>query len=163
MGGAAPAPLRDGLDNEALTPVFEGRGVVCEQRLKRASVHEGRRLGPGKIGEGRCEVVVEHHVMQSLTFGHARTAYDERYTYVLFVGRPFSGAQPVLAQMEAVVGGEYYVSVIQLAAVVQRFDEVSYHVVHGQHGLQPLAVELFHVYLLLQAQRWVVAYPAGLV
>jgi hypothetical protein len=69
----------------------------------------------------------------------------------------------VLAQVEAVVRGENYVSIIQLATVVQRSYEISYHVVHGQHGLQPLAVEFFHVSLLLLAQWWVVAYPAWLI
>ena len=73
--------------------------------------------------------------MQGLAFGHAGTAYDERHTDVFFVGRPFSGPQPVLAQVEAVVRGEDYVGVVQLAAVVQGSYEVSYHVVHGQHGL----------------------------
>ena len=115
-----PAALRDGLDDEALAPVSQGRGVVREQRHERAPVHKGRRLGPGKVGEGRREVVVEHHVMQGLAFRHAGTAYDERYPDVLLVGRPLSGAQPVLAQVEAVVRGEDYVGVIQLAAGVQR-------------------------------------------
>src|SRR5215211_400452 len=69
----------------------------------------------------------------------------------------------MLAQVEAVIRGEEYVRVVQIAAVVQRFDEVSYHVVHGQHGLQTFAVEFFHVLLLLLAQGWIVAYPIWLV
>src|SRR5215213_9752379 len=105
-----------GLDDEALAPVLLGRRMVRQKRLDRASVDKRRRLGPCQVGESRGQVVVERHLMEGLAFGHAGTAYDQRYTDVLLVWRPLTCIQTVLAQVEAMIARKEYVGIRELAA-----------------------------------------------
>ncbi len=162
-GGRNLARLRYGLHEEGSAPVIRGRRVVRQQGRKRAPVYEQRGLGSGKIGEGGREVVVEHKVLQPPPFGHAGAAHDQGYPYVFLVSSPFAHAQTVGPEVEAVVGGEEDVGVIELAALLKRLHELPDHVVYGQHRLQPLAVEILCQGDLIWVERRVVAYPGGLV
>lgn len=61
---------------------------------------------------------------------------------VLFEGGHLSRRQAVLAEVEAVVGAEHDVRVVELAGLPERIDHVLDQVVDAQHALEALAVQL---------------------
>ena len=74
-------------------------------------------------------------------FSNARAADEERDVDIFFYAAGFAGRQPVLADVEAVVGCVYQVSVFQhLGVFAETVDDRLDEVVDGLKGLKARAV-----------------------
>ena len=62
---------------------------------------------------------------------------EERYSYVRLVHAPFSDPQSELVEVEAVVGGEKDVRVVQLIQKCQLGDDAPNQVVEGEEAFPP--------------------------
>ena len=82
-------------------------------------------------------------VVHLLARRDAGPAHDERHVDVLLERRHLPRREAVLTEMEAVVGAEDDVGVVELAGLLERVDDVLDEVLDAQHAL-----ELFPVHLV---------------
>ena len=138
-----------------------GVGIVHEVGERR-SVDEARGRNPGQLCKRRSEIDVAGHEVAGLVRRHTGTTHDQRHANIAFVRRLLSGRHPELPEVEAVVGAEHEVGVLELTGLPQRVDETDDAAVDGLQRPDAIAVERVEILDPALAEVRQVTQPAGL-
>lgn len=121
---------------------------------------------PRQLKDRRGQINMRRHRILDPAFRNPRTPNEKRHAYILFKTTGLSGRQPVLTNMEPIVGGVDDISIIQFLTLFDARYERIHQLVHALQGAETRAVEVvvvIHDRLILLRQIPDPTHATGLV